>query len=304
MVDNQVYDLPLPNESPPSHSLLHRNPSAVHVDNSQVLKARKALQRRINDENRSVNLDSSDDESNAFTTSSVDSSSLPPRNPTIVNVTTRKSRRHQRRSRPSHSPHSPHSPQPHPHHPNPKILNNLQQTLHQLKHNLKASEQSNAEKISTISKLEREKLAMTDKITDLRTKLSSTNDRVGQLKAILSQKHNSDEVVQDLERTTSALERRLDNRENEIMALIRENDNLKKNQVSLESAASHSQKMAKVAEENLRFMESRAKAAEDEMRQMAARYNSDLAGVSNKVDEIEATNSYLRGKVREKVARK
>ena len=159
------------------------------------------------------------------------------------------------------------------------------------------AESSNIQKDQTIKKLEREKLTMTDKITDLRTKLSSTNDRVGQLKALLSQKHTSDEVVQDLERTTSALERRLDNRENEIMALIRENDNLKKDRVSLESAASHSQKMAKVAEENLRFMESRAKAAEDEMRQMASRYNDDLAGVESKVDEIEATNLYLRGKV-------
>ncbi|GMH78762.1 hypothetical protein TrST_g13954 [Triparma strigata] len=292
MVEGEVYDLPLPNESPPRIPLMGRSNSAAHTDNSQVLKARKALAKRINNENRSNNTQTSSDESDGDSHSFASSSSHPraQARPQTINVTTRKSsRRHQRKYTQHRSPH--------PSHPDPEILNNLQQTLHRLQTSLKASESSNTQKDQTIKKLEREKLTMTDKITDLRTKLSSTNDRVGQLKALLSQKHTSDEVVQDLERTTSALECRLDNRENEIMALIRENDNLKKDRVSLESAASHSQKMAKVAEENLRFMESRAKAAEDEMRQMASRYNDDLAGVESKVDEIEATNLYLRGKV-------
>ena len=134
MVEGEVYDLPLPNESPPRIPLMGRSNSAAHTDNSQVLKARKALAKRINNENRSNNTQTSSDESDGDSHSFASSSSHPraQARPQTINVTTRKSsRRHQRK----YTQHR--SPPPPP--PDPEILNNLQQTLHRLQTSLKAS---------------------------------------------------------------------------------------------------------------------------------------------------------------------
>ncbi len=301
-VDGEIYDLP-----PAGPGLPVGRAPRIGRD-MQVEKARRVMRGRGYKENRnSWNTGGVGDESNesdeggSGECGSEDLSSEDESDLAESRVVTRRKHRDERPRKPhAQSGISERDPQRHPELDTDRILNAMRDEILGLRSQLQKSNSSLQENERTVERLQREKDHQIDKITGLRTKLQSANDRIGQLKATLTKNHAATSIVAELEHTTERLERRVESREAEITSLIRENDNLKKSAVSLESAAMHAHELAKVAEENLRFMESRARNAEEEMRSMATQYNLDLAGVSQKVQQVERDNVYLKTKVLKK----
>ena len=181
--------------------------------------------------------------------------------------------------------------------PNEVALKKLRAEIAQLRADLAEGSKLNSEMEGVVRKLEREKSSLIDKVTFYRTKIQHSNERVGQLKAIVSNLKGEQGEKKDLTRELETLYSRLESGERDRLKLKSENDQLRRDVLAGEAERKKLGAKFSVAEEALRSANARADSLQEELVMMAKGYNMDLEGVGRKMEDVERENVYLKGKV-------